>query len=54
MSKKQELLDYIMSLTPEQVEKVTQRLGLLQKVVNMSEPEAIYTNTLTGKLFFGE
>lgn len=54
MSKKQEFLNYIMSLTPEQVEKVTQRLDLLQKVVNMSEPEAIYTNTLTGKLFFGE
>ena len=54
MSKKQELLDYIMSLTPEQADKLVQRLDLLKKVVKMSEPEAIYTNTLTGKLFFGE
>lgn len=54
MNKKQELLDYIMSLSPEQADKLVQRLDLLKKVVNMSEPEAIYTNTLTGKLFFGE
>lgn len=54
MSKKQELMDYIISLPPEQVEKVTQRLDLLKKVLNMSDSEAIYTNTLTGKLFFGE
>lgn len=54
MSKKQELLDYIMSLTPEQADKVTQRLDLLKKVVSMSEPQAIYTNTLTGKMFFEE
>lgn len=54
MSKKQELLDYIMSLTPEQVEKVAQRLDLLKKVATMTDPEAIYTNAFVGKMFFNE
>ena len=33
MSKKQELIDYVMSLTPEQVEKVLKHLPELEKVV---------------------
>lgn len=52
MSKKQELLDYIMSLTPEQVEKVTQRMDLLEMVVNMNECEALYSTVFLGKMFF--
>ncbi len=52
MTKKQELIDYIMSLTPEQVDKLTERLDLLKKVVSMTDSEAVYTNELTGKLFF--
>lgn len=54
MNKKQELLDYIMSLTPEQVDNVAQRLDLLKKVATMTEPEAIYTNAFLGKMFFNE
>ena len=54
MSKKQELLDYIMSLTPEQVDKLSHRLDLLEKVVSMDDWAARYTNALTGKLFFAE
>ena len=54
MSKKQELLDYIMSLTPEQVDKVAQRLDLLKKVTTMTDSEAVYTNAFVGKMFFGK
>lgn len=52
MKTKQELIDYIMSLTPEQVDKVVNRLDLLQKVVDMTEAEAIYSDTFISKLFF--
>lgn len=38
MSKKQELIDYVMSLTPEQVEKVLKRLPELEKVVREEAP----------------
>lgn len=54
MSKKQALMNYVMSLTPEQADKLVQRLDLLKKAINMSAPEAIYTTALTNKLFFGE
>lgn len=53
-SSKQELLEYIEALTPEQVDKVIARLDLLKKCLEMDDNQAIYTNTFTGKLFFGE
>lgn len=53
-SSKQELLEYIEALTPEQVDKVIARLDLLKKCLAMDDNQAIYTNTFTGKLFFGE
>ncbi len=53
-NKKDELLKCIESLSPEQVDKLAQRLDLLKKVADMTEGEATYTNALTGKLFFGE
>lgn len=53
-SSKQELLEYIKALTPEQVDKVIARLDLLKKCLEMDDNQAIYTNTFTGKLFFGE
>ena len=53
-SSKQELLEYIEALTPEQVDKVIARLDLLKKCLEMDDNQAIYTKTFTGKLFFGE
>lgn len=54
MSKKEELLEYIANLTPEQVDKLIARLDLLKKCVAMEDYQAIYTNAFTGKMFFGE
>lgn len=38
MSKKQELMDYVMRLTPEQVEKLLKHLPELEKVVKEEAP----------------
>lgn len=53
-SSKQELLEYIEAMTPEQIEKAIARRDLLKKCLEMDDSQAIYTNTFTGKLFFGE
>lgn len=51
MTNKEKLLQLIESLTPEQAEKIIARIDLLKQAVAMTEPQAIYTKTLTGKLF---
>ena len=51
MTAKQELMEYIQHLTPEQVEKVISRLDLLERCLTMTDAQAIYTDTFTGKLF---
>lgn len=51
MTAKEELLEYVQALTPEQVDKIISRLDLVKQCLTMTEPQAIYTKTLTGKLF---
>ncbi len=51
MTTKQELMEYILNLTPEQAEKVVSRLDLLERCLTMTDAQAIYTDALTGKLF---
>ena len=54
MTAKQKLMDYIQSLTPEQVDKILSRFDLLERCITMTEAQAIFTDTLTGKLFGSE
>ena len=54
MTAKQKLVDYIQSLTQEQVEKILSRSDLLERCLTMTDAQAIYTDTLTGKLFGSE
>ena len=54
MSKKQELIDYVMSLTPEQIDKVVNRLDLLKQAVNMTDSEATYISHFSHLLFAHE
>ena len=51
MSKKQELIDYIMSMTPEQIDKAVNRIDLLKQAINMEDHEAIYISHFAKKLF---
>ena len=53
MTAKQELIEFIKNLTPEQVEKVISRLPLLERCVSLPEPYATYTDAFTEKLFGG-
>jgi len=53
MTAKQELIEFIKSMTPEQVEKVISRLDLLERCLTMTDAEAIYTDTFTGRMFGG-
>ena len=54
MTAKQKLMDYIQSLTPEQVDKILSRFDLLERCITMTEAQAIFTDTLTGKLIGSE
>ena len=54
MTAKQKLMDYIQGLTQEQVDKILSRFDLLERCLAMTEAQAIYTDTLTGKLFGSE
>ena len=54
MTAKQKLVDYIQSLTQEQVEKIFSRSDLLERCLKMTDAQAIYTDHLTGKLFGSE
>lgn len=51
MTDKEKLLQYVESLTPEQAAKVIARFDLIKQALAMTEPQAIYTKTLTGILF---
>ena len=51
MTNKEKLLQYIENLTPEQAETIVARLDLIKQALAMTEAQAIYTQTLTGKLF---
>ena len=53
MTAKQELIQFIKNLTPEQVEKVISRLDLLERCLTMTDAEALYTDTFTGRMFGG-
>ncbi len=51
MTTKQELMDYIRSLTPEQEQRMITRLALLKRCLTITDAQAIYTDTLICKLF---
>ena len=53
MTAKQELIEFIKNMTPEQVEKVVSRLDLLERCLTMTDAEAIYTDTFTSRMFGG-
>lgn len=52
MSKKQELIYYIMNLTPEQIDKIVKRFDLLKQAVNLTDSEATYISHFS-RLMFG-
>ena len=43
MNKREELVAYIASLTPEQVDKVCRRMDLLKQLPTLSENQLIFT-----------
>lgn len=51
MSKQKELVDFVASLTEEQVAKIMEHLPLLKQLVVMTDNELIYSETLLTKLF---
>lgn len=48
---KQELINRIQAMTPEQVEKVASRFPLLERCLAITDNQAIYTDVLTSRLF---
>lgn len=51
MTDREKLIAFIEGLTPEQVDKITQRLPLIKQAMSMTESQAIYTQTFTRKMF---
>ena len=51
MTAKQKLMERIQNLTPEQAEKILSRIDLLERCIAMTDAQATFTATLTGKLF---
>lgn len=51
---REELIDFIMGMTEEQVDKVLSRLDMLENLAAMNDYQATYTKHLTGKLFFSK
>lgn len=51
MTKTEELVQYVQSLTEEQVEKLLEHLPLLKQLTTMQEHELIYSETFLKKLF---
>lgn len=47
----EKLIEYVMSLTDEQVEKLVKRLDLLETLRNMDDNELLYSEVFLGKLF---
>ena len=54
MTEKQKLIDYILNLTEEQVDKIFSRFDLLERYTATAESQAIHTDHLTDKLFGSE
>lgn len=48
------LVDYIMNLTPAQVEKLEERLPLLEQLRDMSKNELLFAETFLGKVCGGK
>lgn len=48
---KQKLLEYIQNLTPEQIDKLCSRLDLLERCLRLTDEQAIYIDTFSGKMF---
>lgn len=51
MSNKEKLIAYIASLTPEQADKLVERMPLLKQMKGMSVNELIFTEELLRRLF---
>lgn len=50
MSKREELFAYVASLTPEQVEKLIERLPLLKQMAGMSGNELLFAERFLDKV----
>lgn len=48
------LVDYIMNLTPAQVEKLEERFSLLEQLRDMSRNELLFAETFLGKVCGGK
>lgn len=53
MSRRQELLEYIQNLTPEQVDKIVSQLPLLKGCLATNDPLAVYADAFPSKLLGG-
>ena len=51
MTAKEELVKYVESLTPEDTKKLLEHLPLLKRLLDMEEPELVYTQTFLRKMF---
>lgn len=51
MNKNAELVEFIWSLSAEQIDKIVAHLDILKSVANMSENEMIFTETFLNRLF---
>lgn len=51
MSKRDELVAYIASLTPEQVDKVCRRMDLLKQLPTLSENQLFFTEEFLKRIF---
>lgn len=47
----EKLIEFVMNLTDEQVEKLVKRLDLLETLRDMNDNELLYGATFLGKLF---
>ncbi|MBQ7785910.1 MAG: hypothetical protein IJ381_07170 [Clostridia bacterium] len=50
MSKREELIAHVASLTSEQVDKIMKRFSLLEQMTEMSENELLFTERFLGKV----
>ena len=51
MATKLDLLEYILDLTPEQVEKIISRKDLLERCIALTDNQYIYPDTFTRNVF---
>lgn len=50
MSKRDELINYVASLTPEQVDKVMRRLPMFKQIEGMSENESLFAERFLSRV----